>query len=205
MSDQLKQNLTSSIKTQDIDRILANVCPDYQDYPVLVLAIRGHYSKTFGKAGNDIGVYDDLILIYAKGQAQWVGQGNTDPSAIKRATATVQPGKYRFRAGKHHWNSPTGYAAFRGGTVKFTRPNLEGIQSGAIGINLHQGGNYVTGSEGCQTIPPYSWRTFRDILLNLLGVTVRDCLANPLGVGPDFPYILVDRKTVEHLYSETMK
>jgi lysozyme len=139
---------------------------------VYVLAVRGYYRDTMGKAGvNDVGIYDDaLFIVSPHGFSSW--NGNTDPSrfgwntAAKKFMARLKAGCWEFRRLKHHPSRPTGYMAFGQGAAPVTvqRVKADGTvhneETGCFGINLHRGGISGTSSEGCVTLPAEQWPAY---------------------------------------------
>lgn len=152
---------------------------DNNRYPMMVVGIRGYYSKSMGATpSNERGIYDDAICLYAPKNGRFVGifkafNGNTDPSKIRIGTGTgtgagkgmaqLKPGVwYSYRFDIHNSKvSPHPAICQRAGPVTVMRdgdPPYE--DSGMFGINIHRGGNYQTSSEGCQTVPPSQWEEF---------------------------------------------
>lgn len=130
--------------------------------PKLVLiGVRGYYSKMGRTPGNDINLYDDALFVV--GGSYRTFNANTDPSFVIRrgkALASLNPGNYKFYKGKHR------------GRYNALRPHPEGVAlpctrngkpSTAKYTNIHKGGTSgtdVTWSEGCQTIPAPQWSEF---------------------------------------------
>ena len=150
---------------------------DMDEYPLLVVGVRGYYAGTMGTTpGNDRGIYDDAIFVYAEKRAAFPGvfkafNGNTDPSRLKtgagfgegKGMAQLRPGvwcSYRFDT---HNSKVRPHPAIcqRAAPVSVMRDgNPPYEDSGMFGINIHCGGNYKTSSEGCQTLPPSQWDEF---------------------------------------------
>lgn len=137
---------------------------------VMLLGIRGYYKDTMGKPGvNDIGIYDDAIcVIWPDGFAAF--NANTDPSVHRKGIATLKPGTYPYKKGKHHISSPTGYPALRPATEGEELPVTRDGEGDSFGvaINIHKGGQNTTSSEGCQTIIADEWGQFIDTVYNLM-------------------------------------
>jgi lysozyme len=132
-----------------------------------LVGVPGYYWRTMGNPdANDRGIYDDAIFvisptIFASFNA------NTDPSAFRKAIATLIPGVHPYRMGNHGISRPGGgYPAFRPATKNEALPVRRDGESTipsprpGIAINIHRGGRNGTSSEGCQTIPPTQWDQF---------------------------------------------
>lgn len=166
---------------------------------VLIVGIRGYFEDSMGAAGkNDRGIYDDALFVVLPDRVV-AFNGNTDPAAFERGIATLKPGVWRFRAGKHKLSSPTGYPAFRQyGNMTVLRDGA-GEDTGYFGINLHRGGKAGTSSLGCQTVPPAQWDEFRKLVQKALGVDDKKVTASPSGVGDPFTYLLITNAEKEAL------
>ena len=140
-----------------------------------VIAVRGYYSATIGKEGNDIAAYDDAFFIVTPTtMTSW--NGNSDPSrygwnaGAGKFMARLKPGCWWFRPLIHRGK----YQAFGQGpypvTVERIKPDgtVALTESGEFGINLHLGGVNGTSSEGCCTLPPEQWSDFRRDLNGML-------------------------------------
>lgn len=135
--------------------------------PKLVLiGIRGYYSKTMGPTpNNDINIYDDAMIVVGSKYATF--NANTDPSFVKRkgkVLAKMKEGVYKFAKGKHR-NQYNALRAFPEGVeIPVTR---DGKDSTATFINIHKGGTSgtdVVWSEGCQTVPKTQWDKFVELV-----------------------------------------
>lgn len=138
---------------------------------VLVVAIRGYYRDSMGMVGqNDRNIYDDaMIVISTNFYATF--NANTDPSKFKNGVAKLVPGLHYFKKGKHHIGTSKAYDAFRPATQDESLPVVRDGQVGTskgIAINIHKGGLYTTGSEGCQTIISDQWDEFQKTVYNLM-------------------------------------
>lgn len=168
--------------TQDLIRTYAYDSPADQ---VVVLGVRGYYRDTMGKPGvNDRGIYDDALFIYSP-TVHAAFNANTDPSVIRKGIASLVPGAYRYRPGKHGISRPGGgYPAFRPATkdeeLPVTRDGVVNPRPG-VAINIHKGGYGTTSSEGCQTIFPDQWAAFHALLMSELSRYNQKT----------FPYVLV--------------
>lgn len=138
--------------------------------PVKVLAIRGYYTDSMGKKGqNDRGIYDDAIFVIEPDGVHNFN-GNTDPSRRKRGIANLKaPQAVRYKPGLHGFKRKNGpYPAFRQDARCTVVRDQKGEDTGMFYINLHRGGNTTTSSAGCQTVPPHQWNEFKALLDNLL-------------------------------------
>lgn len=142
-----------------------------------VLAVRGYYSRTIGEPGNDLNCYDDaLFIVSPAGFTSW--NGNVDPTRYGwnahagKFMARLAVGCWRFRPLIHRGK----YQAFGQGVnpVSVDRVKADGTvartETGEFGINLHLGGSNGTSSEGCLTVPPPQWESFRKELNRVLGL-----------------------------------
>ncbi len=146
------------IKRKEVLALLKNAHPDFKIPDLFILGIRGYYQDSMGEKGkNDRGIYDDAIFLI--GKDEFIAfNGNTDPSAFKKAIASLKPGiwpAYKFDLHKGQYLALCQRAAnvtvFRDG---------QGADTGMFGINIHRGGNWGTSSLGCQTIPREQWDEF---------------------------------------------
>lgn len=154
-------------------------------FPVVMVGFRGYYLDTMGVKGkNDIGIYDDAIVLISPNVFLAVN-ANTDPSVARPGIATLQPGVHMYRKGNHGISRGPGYPAFRPATsgerLPVTRKGQTGVKWG-VAINIHKGSLNTTSSEGCQTIYPTQWLGFQKTAYSELDRFNQ----------PTFPYILVD-------------
>jgi hypothetical protein len=161
---------------------------------VFAAAIRGYYLNTMGQVGkNDLGMYDDMVAwVWPNGIAAF--NYNTDPSRVGynanagKNMAMLVPGMYTFVMRKHKGK----YDAFGQGDrpVAVYRVNAAGtitsVEEGLFGINIHEGGQNGTSSEGCQTLPRGTqWQQFKSLGYSLLRANKQET----------FKYILFDEET----------
>lgn len=129
------------------------------DAPVHLVGRRGFYLDMGKPDANDRALYDDAIWLITPERVTPFN-ANCDPSHFRKDIANLVPGVWSYRVGKHKVNSPSGYTALvQAGAVTVARDQGK-TESGWFGINIHRGGNSVTGSLGCQTIPPTQWDAF---------------------------------------------
>lgn len=129
-----------------------------------VLAIRGYYLDSMGKAGaNDRNIYDDALVVVSPSVTA-AFNGNTDPSAWRPGIASLRPGIYPYRPGNHGISRPGGgYPAFRPATPGEELPvDRDGERNPrpGVAINNHKGGRNGTSSLGCQTVHPDQWDAY---------------------------------------------
>lgn len=158
--------------------------------PVVVLAVRGYYLNNGNPGENDRGIYDDAVFIDSPDNF-FASVWNTDPSKIlkglgfsnKKGMAVLNCGVWAYRIGQHHGRGP---ACNQAEAVTVTRDGLDGnyLDSGWFGINHHWGGNWSTGSEGCQTAPPDVWAKYIDHLVKELEINKQSV----------FKYVLIDEQ-----------
>jgi len=156
--------MTPKIDHKEVYKLIAHI--DREKYPVVLLGIRGYFSKE-----NLRGKYDDLIVwITPNGITSF--QANTDPSAYRKGKgtgsgkgmATLNVGTHLYQKGIHNGSVP--HPAFRQAEkVTVIRDGIDGNYKdfGYFGINIHRGGNSGTSSLGCQTIPPKQWDAFKEL------------------------------------------
>lgn len=176
---------------------------DRRDDSVGMLAVRGYYSNTLGRAGeNDRNLYDDAIFVIEPDDVHNFN-GNTDPSKFRRGIAMLKaPQAVRYKPGPHGFNRRNGpYPAFRQDsnvTVVRDRTGEDTDDAGhRFWINLHRGTNTTTSSAGCQTVPPHQWNEFKVLVDNLLDKYGQE----------NFYYVLVEQDDVpsEVAMAETSK
>lgn len=153
------------VKKSVIDRILKDKGIDVKKYPMLIIGIRGYFLNTMGEKGkNDRGIYDDALIIYTP-NVYATFNGNVDPSVkFLKGRAVLKKGFYLSHKFDIHGGRTKQYPAIcqRLAPVTVIRDG-EGEVSGMFGINIHEGGNTTTSSEGCQTLPPTQWNAFYEL------------------------------------------
>lgn len=150
------------ITAKDFGSIIATKRRVIGDKPDLWLyGVRGFFSVK----SNERGVFDDAIFLMTS--FEWDSwNANTDPSTYTPGIASLRPGVWWFKQGIHH-GAKTEYPALVQAAdftiVRDAQPGQEPIvQTGQFGIHIHAGGNYETGSLGCQTIVKDQWDNFFD-------------------------------------------
>ena len=136
--------------------------------PVVLVGVRGYYSKMAApKGANSRGVYDDaLILVSSGGDVHATFNASVDPDLhgknpkVGKGYASLKPGVYRYRLGKHGIRSGNPYKALVQADAVTVQRDGGQEETGWFGINIHRGGIKTTSSEGCQTLPPAQWPAF---------------------------------------------
>lgn len=170
------------------ENFLDLVPEERRDDPIKVLAVRGYYTNSMGKEGqNDRGLYDDAIFIIEPDGVHNFN-GNTDPSRFRNGIAKLKaPQAVRYVPGLHGFKRKKGpYPAFRQNSECTVERDQKGDDTGIFWINLHRGGNSTTSSAGCQTVPPNQWNEFKALLDNLLAEYAQKT----------FYYVLIDQRDV---------
>ena len=197
---------------ENISRILSHTVPPNELNPNLayIVGIRGYYLNTMGKRGeNDINVYDDAAFVISPDEFHSYN-ANTDPSFVKRKgrfLAKINLGVYTFYRDYHLRSRGKSkmYEALRmypeGVWIACTR---NGKPSTCGFINFHYGSNrpqnWVTWSDGCQTIPKTQYRgtsrDFKEVVWRLM-----TALPHPKGCRTvtGRPHKLIQYSLVENL------
>lgn len=124
-------------------------------FPSLI-GIRG-----FEFDGNKRDIYDDVIfIILPKTILPYLA--NVDPSYTAQGIASLEPGMWHYKKGKHGYHSGHPYDALvQASPVTVKRDGIfERPETGMFAINIHKGGLTTTGSLGCQTVHPMHWDSF---------------------------------------------
>ena len=132
--------------------------------PVVLVGVRGYYSKMGPTPFNDRGIYDDaLILVSGGGDVYATFNANADPAGrginpkIKKGYASLKPGVWTYKLGRHGIRSGKPYKALvQGAPVTVVRDGGK-EETGWFGINVHRGSRTSTSSEGCTTVPEPCW------------------------------------------------
>jgi len=160
-------------------------------YQVKVLGIRGYYKSTMGNPlKNDRGIYDDAMFIVSPDMFATFN-ANTDPSITRAGIATlVAPQVVLYKVGIHGVSGKNPRQAFRQASfgIGVIRDEKAGIfkdsAAAPFWIDIHDGGNNTTSSEGCQTIPKGQWLAFNEALKLQLKINKQTI----------FPYALIEYK-----------
>jgi LysM repeat protein len=168
----------------------------------VVLAIRTETLDTSGK--NRRGAYDDTMVVMQKGADGKVTvqefRGNTDPAYStsgkfgpdlngdgKREIGQLVTGSYRYsreagtykKTGQAFFRSQSTQAAIRdtNGDGRFTSADMVDRYGAGRSMLIHAGGVNGTGSAGCQTMSPATYKAFLEAI----------------GSQSTFSYVLVNR------------
>lgn len=181
-------------------------------FPFLV-GRRGYYGDAMGAiAKNDLNVYDDaLFLVEADRLTAW--NANCDPGRHQAGMANLAVGRWLYRPGIHNQSKdpathPHYRALVQAAEVVVVRDDTQDFKAGDrhavygeclgqgrwrgwFGINIHCGGNTVTSSLGCQTIPPAQWG---DLQVHRAGEPMAEIDRALAASGhTEIPYILTSR------------
>ena len=145
--------------------LMDDTFPDF-----FLFGVRGYYRDSMGKVGvQERGIYDDAVFVVGP-DVFAAFNANTDPSFFRKGVASLMPGWYPYRPGKHGISRPGGgYPAFRPATRGEALPVYRDGESGisktpGIAIDIHRGGINTTSSAGCQTIHPAPWTAFHALV-----------------------------------------
>jgi len=151
---------------QKRDQTLAQLKAANVSDPVCLVGIRGYYRDSMGAKGkNDRGLYDDAIILVSP-NVHAAFNANVDPARtgknpkVGKGYASLKPGVYRYRLGKHGIRSGNPYKALVQADAVTVQRDGGKEETGWFGINIHRGGITRTNSEGCQTLPPAQWPAF---------------------------------------------
>lgn len=109
--------------------------------------------------------YDDTCQVLIDGVVTHSFPCNTQPGTQKAGTATLAPGKYRYRCGTHGLSKPPSrrYAAFvqAAPVYVFRAGSKNELHRVDYSINIHKGSTYSVSSLGCLTFSPSVWEKFK--------------------------------------------
>lgn len=181
-------NSRPKMSKDQVETILKFKGIDRNQFPVCVLAVRGYYLNSMGKAGeNDRGIFDDAVFIDSPTLFQSCNW-NTDPSKVrkgsgkgsKKGMASLMTGVWDYKIGPHKGKMP---ACRQASEVTVLRDGIDGdyMDTGWFGIN-HHSAFWGTSSEGCQTAPKSQWDSYIKTLVSELKRYKQDV----------FKYVLID-------------
>lgn len=176
----------------------------YRDYPLILLGIRNP----------KINFYDDELAVYSRQTNAVVSFNfNADPSAFvirNEPKAILKKGVHFYRISYHKINTPARRRfalrpASDGERLPVWRRMLgKLVSSVGVAINMHDGGDDSTWSEGCQTIHRSQYQEF----LNLVGRAFGVSLIYKYGIKAEqrfikgvgrIPYILIDQSDYDYI------
>lgn len=144
---------------------LLELYKDIDNSKPFICGIRGYYRDSKGVKGkNDLGIFDDAILFF-DGVELHTFNGNTDPSKGGQKWAMLDAGVYEYYRGKHRMQYDALRSFPEGIKMPCTRDGKKGF---ATGCNIHKGGNFDTGSQGCQTLPKSQWEEFIGLVYEVM-------------------------------------
>lgn len=167
-------NSKPKMTKEDALKELSNY-PSLIDFQVRVLGIRGYYKSTMGNPlKNDRGIYDDAMFIISPDMFASYN-ANTDPSINRAGIATlVAPQIVMYKVGTHGISGKNPREAFRQASfgIEVVRDGKDEIfkdsAQSPFWIDIHDGGQYTTSSEGCQTVCKPQWPSFKESLKDQL-------------------------------------
>lgn len=177
----------------------------YREYPLILLGIRNP----------KINFYDDELAVYSRGaNAVASFNFNADPSAYLlrgEPKAILKKGVHFYRISYHKINTPARRRfalrpATEGERLPVWRRSANGKLTSSVGIaiDIHDGGDDSTWSEGCQTIYRSQYQEFLNLVGNAFGVR----LAYVYGIKAEqrfvkglgkIPYILLDQSDYDYI------
>jgi len=175
-------------RRDNVAKRIEKLLPRGVHFSVILYAVRGFFLDMGSPERNDRAIYDDAIFVFSP-TAYVAYNANCDPSISRAGIATLVPGCYLFKRGRHGISRGRGYPALRPATRGEALPVYRDGEAGVskrpgVAINIHRGGETTTSSAGCQTLPPSQWQSF-------IGLTYQEMARH----GQEFvPYILEDRQ-----------
>jgi hypothetical protein len=148
----------------DILKIIKDEGLDIAAEKLILVGIRGYYTKTMGDPlKNDRNLYDDAMFVVTEKDLRSYNC-NVDPSKYKKGIASLVVGIYKAVKWMHHGK----YRALQIVRDDLVRDSTPGHDIGRHGINFHYGGDRDTWSEGCQTFPQSQYWQFQGHVYELM-------------------------------------
>lgn len=154
----LKPQQSAEVTRAVIDKYRHLLPDDRRDDAFVVLGVKGYYSNSYGKPGNDRAVYDDARMLHFDdgGDGEHLTfNSNLDPSRFRSGIATARTNQaIKYKPGPHGYKRIGGpYPAFRQAAKCWVHRDGGEDQYGIFWINDHAGGDNNTSSAGCLTTP----------------------------------------------------
>lgn len=138
------------------------ICKEHKIPSVTCVLIGIREFFKMGAEGNERGVYDDAIFVFAD-SGIFGFNANCDPQSFRPGIASLQNGLWTYRLGIHGLNRPKDQrykALVQAAPVTVNRDGAVSPDMGWFGINIHRGSRNSVSSLGCQTIHPDQWQSF---------------------------------------------
>jgi hypothetical protein len=162
------------LSSTELRMMISPYAIDREQYPIVVVGIRGYYKNSMGAPGvNDRGIYDDAIFVDTA-QGTIAFNGNTDPSKYRighgmgeaKGVALLNPGAWFVHKFDLHKGNYLALCQCAGEVTVTRDGDPSYLDTGYFGINIHKGCYNSTSSQGCQTIHPDQWESFIGLVVD---------------------------------------